>query len=448
MEKATIYSHEVGKVLPMKLRYWPRWSLGHRCANFIFASGQPGVDNRGVVRAPGNAGQQARDALENLRRIIEAGGGWFEDVFAVRVFVNFAEDASAVVASVATYLRERFPQGDWPVLSYAISPVGATRDRSLLLVEIEAFAATARTAIRSGALFLGIADCYPTDNYRHVVRVGNLAFTAGFLGIDRRGRLLSDDPAQQADAAFRNLELALDAAHLGPSDIVKLTIFADDSGSLKAAQDVCRSFLRNSFGDVGPAMTTMFLPLPVPGAAFAVQAVAASGPRELVRTDDVYSGEIVGAPYAQAVRVPLSSPEGSFLRRFTWPSHPSDVERASLGAELEREQSLGQLVFLSSQAPLDAAGSVVTEGDVTRQTAQVFENIGRICDAAGGAFSDVLQVDIYVDSADNYPAFNEARVSFTEAHYPDKNWFCGSGVTGRSRIDGAHVEIESIAAVA
>jgi enamine deaminase RidA (YjgF/YER057c/UK114 family) len=89
----------------------------------------------------------------------------------------------------------------------------------------------------------------------------------------------------------------------------------------------------------------------------------------------------------------------------------------------------------------------VGQGDVNAQTRQVFANIAGVCEAAGGVFADVLQVDIYVDSADDYPEFNEARVRFSEEHYPDKNWFCGSGVTGSPLVAGARVEIESIAAI-
>src|SRR4051794_13089455 len=131
MEKATIYSHEVGKVLPMKLRYWPRWSLGHRTANIILASGQPGVDNEGTVLAPGDAARQAHDALENVRRIVEAGGGRFSDVVKVRAFLNFPDDWDAIAGAVGGYLASAFPGGDLPAISYAVSPVGATRDRSM-----------------------------------------------------------------------------------------------------------------------------------------------------------------------------------------------------------------------------------------------------------------------------------------------------------------------------
>jgi enamine deaminase RidA (YjgF/YER057c/UK114 family) len=449
MEKVTIYSHEVGKVLPMNLRYWPRWSLGHRTAHVIFASGQPGVDNQGRVLAPSDPSRQTHDALENLRRIVEAGGGHFADVFWIRVFLSFSEDYDEIVGMVDAYLREQFPRRDLPAISYAVSPVGATRDRSMLLAEIEAFASTDRTTLHSDQLFSGFAERYPVDGYAHATRVGNLVFTSGFLGTDQRGRLVSEDPARQAEQAFANLELALGAAGVSGGDVVKLTTYVDSASTFDAVRDVRSSFLHNHFrpGD-GPATTTMAVSVGLPGSAILVQAVAADGPRQVVISDAAYRGSLDGDRYAQAVKVPLASREGSYLQRFTWPSYPSDADRTAIGLELERQQSLGYIVFLSSQAPLDRDGNVVDPADVSAQTRQVFENMRTICEAAGGAFSDVLQVDIYVDSAESYPAFNEMRVRFSEEHYPDKNWFCGSGLSGTSLVEGAKVEIEAIAAIA
>jgi enamine deaminase RidA (YjgF/YER057c/UK114 family) len=449
MEKATIYSHAVGKVLPMKLRYWPRWSLGHRTAHLIFASGQPGVDNHGTVLAPGDPSRQTHDALENLRRIVEAGGGHFADVFWIRVFLAFSEDYDATVGMVDAYLREQFPRRDLPAISYAVSPVGATRDRRMLLAEIEAFASTDRTTVHSDRLFSGFAERYPVDGYAHATRVGNLVFTSGFLGTDERGRLVSEDPVRQAERAFANLELALDAAGVSGGELVKLTTYVDSEATFDAVRGVRSSFLHDHFkpGE-GPATTTMAVSVGLPGSAILVQAVAADGPRQLVISDAAYTHSPDGDRYAQAVKVRITSHEGSYLQRFTWPSYPSDADRTALGLELERQQSLGYIVFLSSQAPLDRDGNLVDRADVGAQTRQVFENIRTICEAAGGSFSDILQVDIYVDSAESYPGFNEMRVRFSEEHYPDKNWFCGSGVSGTSLVEGAKVEIESVAAIA
>jgi 2-iminobutanoate/2-iminopropanoate deaminase len=431
----------------MTLRYWPRWSLGHRAANFIFASGQPGVSNEGDVVAPGDASRQAWDALENVRRIIEAGGGWFTDVFKIRAFANFSEDYDAIVATVQKYVNSQFPAGDGPAISFAISPVGATRDRSLLLAEIEAFAATERTVVSASDLFSGHAQPYGQEGYAHAVRVGNLIFTGGFVGVDADGQLISSDPSEQAEQALGNLDAALDAAGVNGGDIVKLTTYVDSAETFRRAEGRWMSFVRNHFGDgPGPAATTMIVPPGLGGARLAVEAIAAEGAKETVVSTDVYHSADHGGFAAQAVKVPIASSEGSYLRRITWPTYPPDADRASIGLELERQHPLGHLVLLSSQAPLDVSGQLVS-ADPGAQAWKVFENIQCLAEAAGGSFSDVVQVDIYVDSAENYPDFNDARVRFSEACYPDKNWFCGSGVTGTSVIDGVHVEIEAIQAV-
>jgi enamine deaminase RidA (YjgF/YER057c/UK114 family) len=57
------------------------------------------------------------------------------------------------------------------------------------------------------------------------------------------------------------------------------------------------------------------------------------------------------------------------------------------------------LVFVSGQLPLDAQGRLVGEGDMARQTEQVFENLRAILEANGASFRDVVRVGSYQSPA-------------------------------------------------
>ena len=61
------------------------------------------------------------------------------------------------------------------------------------------------------------------------IRVGDLLFVSGQVGIDDSGELVSlDDFQTQADQAFRNLGRVLEAGGSGLDRVVKVTIFLTD----------------------------------------------------------------------------------------------------------------------------------------------------------------------------------------------------------------------------
>lgn len=64
--------------------------------------------------------------------------------------------------------------------------------------------------------------------YSQAIRAGDLVFTAGQLGIDAGGELVSPDAAPQAERAIENLRAILEAAGSGLDRLVKVTIFLAD----------------------------------------------------------------------------------------------------------------------------------------------------------------------------------------------------------------------------
>lgn len=67
----------------------------------------------------------------------------------------------------------------------------------------------------------------------------------------------------------------------------------------------------------------------------------------------------------------------------------------------------GQLVFLAGQIALDpTTGAIVGEGDVTRQTEQVFANIEAVLKAAGATFDHVVKTTVFLANMNDFAAMN------------------------------------------
>lgn len=77
--------------------------------------------------------------------------------------------------------------------------------------------------------------------YSQAVEVngGRTIYVAGQVALDTAGQLVGPgDPAAQAEQVFANLRAALDAAGATFRDVVKLTYFVTDIGSLPAIRTV------------------------------------------------------------------------------------------------------------------------------------------------------------------------------------------------------------------
>ena len=79
-----------------------------------------------------------------------------------------------------------------------------------------------RDAISTGAAPAAVGA------YSQAIRAGDLVFTAGQLGMDASGELVSGDAAPQAERAIENLRAILEAAGSGLDRLVKVTIFLAD----------------------------------------------------------------------------------------------------------------------------------------------------------------------------------------------------------------------------
>ena len=116
----------------------------------LVVAGQVGLDQGGQV-AGGDVAAQTRQALDNVRAIVEAAGCAMGDIVRFQTFLTHAEDIPGFMRARAEVFPRYFPDGAYPpntllIISRLVKPE--------LLVEIEAMAvrpAKAATAQRRAA---------------------------------------------------------------------------------------------------------------------------------------------------------------------------------------------------------------------------------------------------------------------------------------------------------
>jgi 2-iminobutanoate/2-iminopropanoate deaminase len=110
--------------------------------------------------------------------------------------------------------------------------------------------------------------------YSQAIRVGDLVFTAGQLGLDpSSGEFAADDVAGQAQRALTNLAAILEAAGSGLDRLVKVTVYLADIGDWPAVNEVYARLVPEPF----PARSAFAVKDLPKGARVEIEAVATVG---------------------------------------------------------------------------------------------------------------------------------------------------------------------------
>ena len=85
------------------------------------------------------------------------------------------------------------------------------------------------------------------QSYGHsrAVVAGDLVFVAGTVGYDYETHTISDDPAEQTQQTFRNIENALEAVGAKFSDIVQITTYYVHQEDWEAIGEVLKEQLKD-----------------------------------------------------------------------------------------------------------------------------------------------------------------------------------------------------------
>jgi reactive intermediate/imine deaminase len=108
----------------------PALSPGVRVGDFLFVSGNVGVDSSGNLVGPGDCEAQSRQVMANIRTIVEAAGGSMQDVVKITCFLTDVNNYPAY----GKVRSETWPSS--PPASSTVIVAGLVRPE--YLVEVEA----------------------------------------------------------------------------------------------------------------------------------------------------------------------------------------------------------------------------------------------------------------------------------------------------------------------
>lgn len=75
-------------------------------------------------------------------------------------------------------------------------------------------------------------------------------------------------------------------------------------------------------------------------------------------------------------------------------------------------------VYMSGQIPLVPETMELIEGDIKAQIVRVFENLKAVAEAAGGDFSHIAKLNVFLTDLGNFPVVNEVMARYFNEPYP------------------------------
>jgi reactive intermediate/imine deaminase len=130
MDKTVLQSPKLAKPAGI---FSPGVKVG--AGNLIFVSGQVARNAAGEIVGQGDIHAQTRQALENVKAVLEAAGATIDDIVKVTVFVTDVTQFAAIHEVRAEYFKRDYPASTLVEVKGLVSPE--------LLIEIEAIAVTA-----------------------------------------------------------------------------------------------------------------------------------------------------------------------------------------------------------------------------------------------------------------------------------------------------------------
>ncbi|MGW0549756.1 RidA family protein [Streptomyces altiplanensis] len=103
---------------------------------------------------------------------------------------------------------------------------------------------------------------------------------------------------------------------------------------------------------------------------------------------------------------------------------PSASERVRVSADPDWYESagislgvrVGNLVFVSGQAPIDEHGATVGVGDFEAQARQALANLSTVLTNAGSSLAETVKATVFVTDITQQDVFSKLRAE----HFPDK----------------------------
>lgn len=100
----------------------------------------------------------------------------------------------------------------------------------------------------------------------------------------------------------------------------------------------------------------------------------------------------------------------------------------------------GDFTFISGQGPFQPDGSGVLEGTLQEQSRLTLDNLGRVLEAAGLGFDDVVKTTVFLADMQQFQRFNEVYQEYFSADCPARSCIQAAALPG-----GIQVEVEAVA---
>ena len=81
----------------------------------------------------------------------------------------------------------------------------------------------------------------------------------------------------------------------------------------------------------------------------------------------------------------------------------------------------GNTVYFSGQIALDPASGALVEGGIEAQARRAFDNLGAVCEAAGGSMDDIVRVGLYLTDLGEFAAVNAVMGEYFAQPYPARS---------------------------
>jgi enamine deaminase RidA (YjgF/YER057c/UK114 family) len=249
-------------------------------------------------------------------------------------------------------------------------------------------------------------------------KVGNLIFVGGQVSLDRDAQVIAPgDIEAQTHNTFGFVRRVLEEGGGDLPDLVKFNTWYEFEGRGPALKDYWERMTRvrlQYLDDPGPVGTA----LRIAGLGYADLLIEIDG---------------VAAVGGKKIRL---MPNG----HWDW----------SIPVPLSQGWTVDDLVFVGGQVSADEHGEALAAGDIAAQTRNTYGFIGKVLEAAGANFSDIVQLNVFyrydgpADGAEDYVRqIHDVSGEFLTPPYP-------SGII--SRVDGLAyegllIEIEAIASL-
>jgi reactive intermediate/imine deaminase len=100
---------------------------------------------------------------------------------------------------------------------------------------------------------------------------------------------------------------------------------------------------------------------------------------------------------------------------------------------------VGKTVYISGQIPLDPKTGEIVTGEMEAHVRRVFDNLLAIARAAGGDFSHVVKLNVFLADLKHFAIVNQVMATYFKQPYPAR---AALGVAALPR--GAQVEMDCV----